>query len=589
MEVDSSPREVVYQGISASPGLAHGPAFIFFQKEVEVPVYGVNEGEFEHEVNRFYEAIEKTRDAIVQLRTRVSETLGEAESRIFDAHLLVLEDRCFIDETIRALKETAYNIDYCFHVISKKYVKVFEEINDEYIKDRAADIRDVAKRLLNNLLGQNQVSFLNFNEQKVIVTQDLTPSNSVEIKKSCILAIVTNKGGRTSHSVIMARSLQIPAVVGLRDITEHLTNDSYVLVDGYEGVVIANPTEETLARYAQVKLQRRDVQRIFESVNHLPAITEDELYFPLMVNIEGFQDIKKAREVGANGIGLFRTEALFLKSNSIPSEEEQFEAYKRIAEGMMPNVVTIRTLDLGGDKKLSELFGGVEELNPLMGLRAIRLCLDHLDVFRDQLRAILRASAFGNIRMMYPMVTSIHEMIQANEILEEMKEDLRGCRIDFDENMQVGSMIETPSAALTIDLLAEHCSFLSIGTNDLIQYLLAVDRVNDRIAHLYQPHHPAVIRMLDMVIRAGHHKGLEVSVCGEMAADPLCAALLLGMGVDSLSLSPGSLPEVKYLIRNMRLDDAQKMARQVGQEAEASKILKILREFYLERVGNIWK
>lgn len=580
---------MVYQGISASPGLAHGPAFIFFQKEVEVPIYVVNPEEFDSEINRFYNAIEKTRDAIVVLRTRVSEILGEAESRIFDAHLLVLEDRCFIEETIRTLRETSYNIDYCFHVIAKKYVKVFEEIDDEYIRDRSTDIRDVAKRVLNHLLGQNQVSFLNFNEQKIIVTEDLTPSNSVEIKKSCILAIVTNKGGRTSHSVIMARSLQIPAVVGLRDITEHLTNDSYILVDGYEGLVIANPTKETLAKYAQVKAQRRDVQRIFESVNHLSAMTKDKLHFPLLVNIEGLQDVKRAHEIGANGIGLFRTEALFLKSNNVPSEEEQFVVYKNIVAGMKPNIVTIRTLDLGGDKRLNSLFGEIEELNPLMGLRAIRLCLDHLDIFRNQLRAILRASAFGNVRIMYPMITSIHEMVQANEILTEIKQDLRGCGIDFNENMPIGSMIETPSAALTIDLLAQHCSFLSIGTNDLVQYLLAVDRVNDRIAHLYQPHHPAVIRMLDMVISAGHLKGLEVSVCGEMAGDPLCAPLLLGMGVDTLSVSPSSLPEVKYLIRNMSLEDAKEMARQVRQEAEASKILKLLREFYLERVGDVWK
>lgn len=587
MAVKRSAPEVVYQGISASPGVAHGPAFIFFQKEVEVPVYGVSEAEFEYEIKRFDEGIEKTREALLRIRTRVSETLGEVEGQIFDAHLLVLEDRALIDGTIRELRETSYNIDYCFHVVSKKYIKAFEEINDEYIRDRAIDIRDVAKRLLNHLLGENQVSLLNFSEQKVIVTEDLTPSDTVEIKKGSILGIVTNKGGRTSHSVIMARSLQIPAVVGLRDITEHLTNDSYVIVDGYEGVVIANPTKATLAKYAQVRRVRGDVQKIFESVNHLSAMTKDELHFPLMVNVESFEDVKRAKEVSANGVGLFRTESLYLRSNSIPSEEEQFEVYKKIVEGMAPNVVTIRTLDLGGDKKLSGLFGAIEEINPLMGLRAIRLCLDHLDVFRDQLRAILRASAYGHVRMMYPMITSTQELVLANRALEEAKEELRVEGIGFDEEIRVGSMIETPSAALTIDLLAEHCSFLSIGTNDLIQYLLAVDRVNDRIAHLYEPHHPAVLRMLAVIIEGAHRKGLEVSVCGEMAGDPLYAGLLLGMGVDALSVTASALPEVKYLIRNMKLEDAKEMAKQVGQEREASKILKILREFYLEVVGDV--
>lgn len=589
MRVKSSAPEVVYQGISASPGLAHGPAFIFFQREVEVPVYGVNREEFESEIKRFEEALQKTKKAIVQLRTKVAKTLGEYEGQIFDAHLLVLEDRALIDETIKELKETSYNIDYCLHIVAKKYVKAFEEIDDEYIRDRATDIRDVSKRLLNNLLGENQVGLLNFNEQKVIITQELTPSDTVGIKKNCILAIVTDKGGRTSHSVIMARSLQIPAVVGLRNITEHLTNDSYVIVDGYEGLVIANPTEETLTRYAQIKRERVDVQRIFESVNHLSSMTKDELHFPLLVNMENCEDLKRAKEVGANGVGLFRTEALYLRSNSIPTEEEQFQAYKRVVEGMAPDVVTIRTLDLGGDKRFNGLFLSMEEINPLMGVRAIRLCLDQIDVFKRQLSAILRASAFGKVKMMYPMITSTQELILANGALEEVKEELREKEIYFDEKMEVGSMIETPSAALTIDLLAKHCSFLSIGTNDLIQYLLAVDRVNHRTSHLYQPHHPAVIRTLDMIIQNGHKQGLEVSVCGEMAGDPLYAALLLGMGVDSLSIIPSLLPEVKYFIRHTRLEDAKEMAKRVVQESETTKILKILREFYMERVGKVWQ
>lgn len=587
MRVKSSAEEIVYQGISASSGLAHGPAFIFFQKEVEVPVYGVSREEFDYEIKRFEEALQKTKEAIIQLRTKVANTLGEYEGQIFDAHLLVLEDRALIDETIKELKETSYNIDYCLHVVSKKYVKAFEAIDDEYIRDRATDIKDVSKRLLNNLLGENQVGLLNFNEQKVIITQELTPSDTVGIKKSCILAIVTDKGGTTSHSVIMARSLQIPAVVGLRNITEHLTNDSYVIVDGYEGLVIANPTEKTLAKYAQIKRERGIVQKIFESVNHLSAMTQDEMHFPLLVNMENCDDLKSAKEVGANGVGLFRTEGLFLKNNCIPSEEEQFEVYKKVVEGMSPNVVTIRTLDLGGDKKLNGSFLSMEEVNPLMGVRAIRLCLDQMDVFKNQLRAILRASAFGNVKMMYPMITSTQELILANAAMQEIKDEFRDKNIAFNEKIEVGSMIETPSAALTIDLLAEHCSFLSIGTNDLIQYLLAVDRVNHRISHLYQPHHPAVIRILDMIIQSGHKHRLSVSVCGEMAGDPLYAALLLGMGVDSLSIIPSMLPEVKYFIRHIKLEDAKEMAKRVVQETEASKTLKILREFYLDRVGKV--
>ncbi|PWU07440.1 MAG: phosphoenolpyruvate--protein phosphotransferase [Verrucomicrobia bacterium] len=589
MKVKSSVPEVIYHGVSASPGLAHGPAFIFFQKEMEVPVYGVSREEFEKEVKRFEEALQRTKEAIVNLKTKVANTLGEYEERIFDAHLLVLEDKALIDGTIKELSETGYNIDYCFHSVSKRYIKGFEEIDDEYIRDRALDIRDVSKRVLRDLLGENQVGLLNFNEQKVVITEELTPSDTVGIKKDCILAIVTEKGGSTSHSVIMARALQIPAVVGLRNITDHLTNDSYVIVDGYDGLVIANPTEETLARYVEIKRERRDVQKIFESVNHLSAMTKDELHFPLMVNMENIEDIRRAREVGAHGVGLFRTEALYLKRNSIPTEDEQFESYKRIVEGMAPHSVTIRTLDLGGDKKFNGLLLSGEEVNPLMGVRAIRLCLDQIEEFKKQLRAIMRASAFGKVRILYPMITNTQELVLANETLEEVKEELRKRGIQFDQNVEVGSMIETPSAALTIDLLAPHCGFLSIGTNDLIQYLLAVDRVNHRISHLYQPHHPAVIRILEMIIRAGHGKGMEISVCGEMAGDPVYAALLLGMGVDSLSIIPSLLPEVKYFIRHMKLEDAKTMAKQVIQETEASRILKILREFYFERVGEVWK
>lgn len=574
-----------FQGVSASQGLAYGPAFVFFQREFEVPVYRVDPKDFEDEIKRLDAAIAKTRDEILRVRHKVSETLGEQEAQIFDAHLFVLEDKALIDGTIRELNENSHNIDYCFHLISKKYIDAFDKIDDEYIKERAIDLRDVAKRLLGNLLNQNELNILKFNEKKILVTDDLSPSDAAEIDKECILGIVTNKGGRTSHSVIMARSLQVPAVVGLRDITNHLTNDSYVIIDGYEGTVIVDPTPETLQRYEEIKFERGNVQKIFESVNHLPSKSKDKVRLPLMANIEGLQDVIKAQAVGAEGVGLFRTEALFLRSQNIPTEEEQFEVYKAVVEAMSYQPVTIRTLDLGGDKKLSSHLLPVNEVNPFMGVRAIRLCLDHLDMFKDQLRAILRASAFGNIRMMYPMISGVDELIQANNILDEVRQDLRANKIAFDEEMKVGSMIETPSAALTIDLLADHCSFFSIGTNDLIQYVLAVDRGNERIAHLYQPNHPAVLRIIQKIIDAAHARGVEVGVCGEMAGDPFYAGLLLGMGVDSLSMTPGGIPEIKYLVRNMRVGDAKELANKVVKEADASKILRDLRDFYLDQVG----
>lgn len=579
--------ELFFQGISASQGLAHGPAFVFFQRELEVSAYIVDPREFDTEISRLNKAISKTQEEIIQVKARVRNTLGEQEAQIFDAHLLVLEDKALIDGTIRELKDSSYNIDYCFHVVSKKYIAAFEDIGDAYIQERGADIRDVSKRLLRNLLGLNELNVWKFSEKRVIVTDDLSPSDVAEIEKGCVLGLITNKGGRTSHSVIMARSLQVPAVVGLHDITSYLTNDSYLIVDGYEGTVIIDPTVETLQKYERIKLERGNVQKIFESVNHLPSTSKDNIYFPLMVNIEGIQDIENAVSVGADGVGLFRTEALYLRSEDIPTEEEQFLVYKKVVEAMAPKPVTIRTLDLGGDKKLNRKFLATEELNPFMGVRAIRLCLNHIDIFKDQLRAILRASAFGNVRMMYPMISSVQELIQANAILEDAKVELRNKGTAFDENMKIGSMIETPSAALTIDLLAEHCGFFSIGTNDLIQYLLAVDRVNGRIAHLYQPNHPAVIRILKMTIDSAHERGLEVGVCGEMAGDPLYTGLLLGMGVDFLSLAPSGIPEIKYLVRNMRIARAKELVEKIARETEAFKTLAILREFYFTQVGDV--
>lgn len=580
-------QELLFQGVAASQGLAYGPAFVFFQREVDVSVYRVEEHELDGEIGRFNDAILKTREEILRIRTRVSQTLSEQEAQIFDAHLLVLEDKVLIDSTVRELKESYYNIDYCFHIISKKYIEAFEAINDEYIQERGADIRDVAKRLLGNLLGQNELKVWKFNEKRVIVTDDLSPSDVAEIDKDCILGLVTNKGGKTSHSVIMARSLQVPAVVGLQDITNYLTNDSYIIVDGYDGIVVVDPSQDTLDKYAQIKSERGNIQKIFESVNHLPAKTKDNVRLPLMVNIEGFQDLQRAEAVGADGVGLFRTEALYLRSENIPTEEEQFDVYKAVVQAMSPKPVTIRTLDLGGDKRLNGRFLPIQEVNPFMGVRAIRLCLNHLDVFRDQLRAILRASAFGNVRMMYPMISGVQELIHANRVLEDAKQELRRKKIDFNEDMQVGSMIETPSAALTIDLLAEHCSFFSVGTNDLIQYVLAVDRVNERIAHLYQPNHPAVLRILRMIVDAAHARGIEVGVCGEMAGDPLYAPMLIGMGVDSLSITPSGLPEIKYLVRNMNIAHAQELANKLAIETDTVEILKTLRDFYLDQVGSI--
>lgn len=583
----SQRQERVYHGVAASPGLVQGPAFVFFQKELEIPIYGVVPEKHAREVERFQLALKATKGQIHDLRNKVLKRLGEKEAQIFDAHLLVLEDNALIEETVQEHKKTSYNIEHCFQGVIKRYIEAFENIDDEYIRERALDIRDVTKRVLANLLGKNEYNFLRFDEPKVIVAKDLAPSDTADLSKDVILAVLIDSGSRTSHTVIMARSLQIPAVVGLHDITDLVSNDDFLVVDGYEGTVTVNPTEETLRKYCQTRRERTSIQKIFDDSVPLPTKTKDGHRLSLCVNIEGVKDLRRLHTVGSDGVGLFRTEMLFLAKQRSPAEEEQFQAFKDVVSGMEPLPVTIRTLDLGGDKKISSYFLSEKEANPFMGFRAIRFCLEYEDLFKEQLRAILRASAHGKVRLMYPMVTSVEEVAKANQLLEESKEDLRKRGVPFDDEMPVGCMIETPAAAMSIESLSQYCSFFSIGTNDLIQYVLAVDRVNDRVAHLYQPNHPAVIKFLGNIVKQAHDCERSVGVCGEMAGDPLYAPLLIGLGVDSLSVSPSMLPEIKYLMRTLRLDDAKEMASKILKEQSAHAILTHLREFYSKQVGDV--
>lgn len=580
-------KEIVLQGIAASPGVAHGQAFVFLQKELEIPIYKVEEYAQGGEIQRFEDAIMRTRTQISDVRHEVADKLGEAEAQIFDAHLLVLEDRALIEETIQEHYKSEYNIEYCFHSVSKRYLEAFKHIDDEYIKERVTDIRDVTKRLLNNLLGHCSSTIGQLTRERILVSEDLSPSDTAALDRKKVLGILMDSGSRTSHAVIMARTLQVPSVVGLHDISKQVENEDTLLIDGYDGVVIINPTEETLYRYGQLKLKHESIQKIFESVIGLPAQTQDGKHIDLLANIEGIDDLDSVKKSGAEGVGLFRTEALFLRKDHFPTEEEQFEVYKQIVQSLYPMPVTIRTLDLGGDKKISGVFFSEEEDNPFMGFRAIRFCLDHIDIFKAQLRAILRSSAFGKVKLMYPMISSLTELCAANKILDECKAELKKKKIAFDPDVAIGTMVETPSAAYTTDLLASECNFFSIGTNDLIQYMLAVDRVNDRIAHMYEPNHPAILRTLKHIIDTAHAHNIKVSICGEMAGDPLYVPLLIGLGVDDLSTIPACLPEIKYLIRNMTLKEVQSLAAKALRQTQPKAIFNLLQKFYLEHVGNV--
>ena len=584
MDLRQKPETIV-QGISASNGIAYGEVFLYLQTDLEVPAYQVDATKRMEEIARFDQGLVTTRQQITKIKNEVEQNLGPDEARIFDAHLMVLEDQALIGETIREFETTGANIETCFNNVSQRYVKAFDEINDEYLRERAGDIRDVAQRVLRNLLGQAAQHLGELAEKRVVVANDITPSDAAGLNRSAAIGIVTDTGSKTSHAVIVARSLRIPAVVGARDLTTRVSNGDRVLVDGYEGVVIVNPTEQTLFRYGRIQTEKKTFESRLQAASRLPSETLDGVHVVLLANLEKVEENGSARDSQAEGVGLFRTEYLYLNSSRLPGEDEQFAVYRAVVAAFAPKPVVIRTLDLGGDKPLEGIPGLFRhETNPFLGFRAIRLCLEHPELFKEQLRAILRASAFGRVRLMYPMISGVDELTRANALLAEAKNELRKRKVDFDDKMEVGSMIEIPSAAATADLLARHCQFFSIGTNDLIQYLLAIDRGNDRIAHLYEPTHPAVLRTIKSVVDDAHRRRLPVAVCGEMAGDPIFAPLLLGLGVDELSMSPSLLPAVKYLIRAMKMSDAKKLAADALTKSDPKEIYAMAQAFYTTRV-----
>ena len=587
MATDSNPKEeIVVQGISASQGIAYGQIFVYLQSEVEIPSYQVDPDKRIDEIARFDKALLVTRQQISKIQAEVEKNLGTNEALIFDAHLLVLEDQALISETIREFETTGRNIETCFDNVSKKYIAAFSEIDDEYLRERAGDIRDVAQRVLQNLLGQAETSISRLVERRIVVANDLSPSDSAGIDRGSGLAIVTDSGSRTSHAVIVARSMQVPAVVGVRDLTRRVNTGDWALVDGYEGLVILNPSEQTLFRYGKIQSQKKSFEGRLLAANRQKAVTLDGAAVTLMANIEKVDEVELVKQFFAEGVGLFRTEYLFLNASRIPNEQEQFLAYKAVVEGVAPYPVIIRTLDLGGDKPMMsdpDLFP--KENNPFMGYRAIRFCLDNQQLFKDQLRAVLLASHLGKVKLMYPMISGAEEMARANQMLAECKQELRARGQPFDDALEVGAMIEIPSAAATIDLLEKQSDFFSVGTNDLIQYMLAIDRGNDRIAHLYEPAHPAVLRTLKRIVEDAHRLDVPVSVCGEMAGDPIYAPLLLGLGVDSLSMAPPSIPAVKFLVRAMTMADARSLAAEALTMTSAKEIYATCQKFAQKRVA----
>ncbi|MBI5426208.1 MAG: phosphoenolpyruvate--protein phosphotransferase [Opitutae bacterium] len=579
--------ETVIRGIAASRGIAYGQVFLYLQSELEVPRYQVEPAKRVQEIARFEQALVTTRQQIAAIQQQVRKNLSEEEALIFDAHQMVLEDQALIGETIRDFETTGLNIETCFNAVAQRYIQAFAEIDDEYLRERAADIKDVARRVLHVLLGQSAMNLSELVEKRIIVAHDISPSEAAGIDRSAALGIVTDSGSRTSHAVIVARSMKIPAVVAVRDLTKSAKDGDWIIIDGYDGVAILHPTQATLFRYGKIQKEKSSFETRLLAANELPAETLDGVRVTLRANIEKADEVALVRQYRGEGVGLYRTEYLYLSSHHLPNEEHQYANYRAIVEGLAPAPVTIRTLDIGGDKPLPgnpELIG--PEANPFLGFRAIRMCLENPELFKEQLRAILRASAHGKVEIMYPMIGCAEELEKANALLAEAKAELKERGQAFDEKVRVGTMIEIPSAALAADTLAPHCQFFSIGTNDLIQYLLAIDRGNNRIAHLYDPTHPAVLRVLKQVIDAAHQYHLKVSVCGEMAGDPIYAPLLVGLGVDELSMTPPLLPAVKYLVRAMKFSEAQKLAADCLAQTDSKKTAAIVDAFYEKHVGT---
>ena len=551
-----------FTGIPVSAGVAVGTAFPLTAGALKVERREIEAAEIGAEQARLDRALAVTREEFVTLRDEVSKNDASIRADILNAYLLILDDEMLSRKARELIAAERVSAEFAFKTALDGMLEVFEKMEDPYFRERAVDLGDIGNRVVLNLTGGSYRYFDGLTESAVIVAHDLPPSVTAALPRGRVAALVAEVGSRTSHTAIMAQSMEIPAVLGVPGIVGYIRGGDRVIVDGLAGRVYINPTRSIEETYGRLGREIDEEKGRRAKLAELPATTRDGYRIELSANIELVDEIEAVRRHGCDGVGLFRTEFLFLDRTDLPSEEEQYVAYRRVAAGVFPDSAIVRTIDIGGDKFLS-LPEVARELNPYLGLRAIRFCLQRQDIFRTQLRAMLRASVHGKIKIMFPMISDIEELRAAQDILESVRQQLRMEGKPFDENVEVGIMVEVPSAALSADVLAQECDFFSIGTNDLIQYTLAADRGNAKIAYLYEPFHPAVLKLIRETITAAHRNGIWVGVCGEMAADPQAATLLIGFSCDELSASPVSVPVVKRAIRAIRYGDARRIAEAV--------------------------
>jgi phosphotransferase system enzyme I (PtsI) len=570
-------------GILASPGIVFGKALLFKEKKIKINIKKISKKNIDLEIKKFYKSRTKSKNQIQDIKNEAEKRFGKEKSSIFEGHILLLEDEELENEIINLIKNEMITSDHAVEKIIQEQISSLEKIKDEYLKNRIIDIRDIGDRLLKNILEIPIIDLNNIQEEVILITKDLTPSQTAQMNFKKIIGFATDLGGKTSHTSIMARSLEIPAIVGIGNITKKIKNNDLIILNSIHNKIIINPSKEEIKKFKKIKKKYLNKQKKLISLKNVQAITKDGKRIKIGSNIGNYNDTIGSKKYGAECIGLYRTEFLFMGRNNLPTEEEQFQAYKKVAKKMNGKSIIIRTMDIGGDKNLSYMNFPKEE-NPFLGWRAIRVSIKNIKILHDQIKAIFRASAFGKFKIMFPMIISMEEIYFLKKEIKKIKIELKKKRIKFDKKIELGVMIETPSSAIISKHLAKEVDFFSIGTNDLTQYTLAVDRGNEIISNLYQPISPSVLFLINKVIKEAHKKGKWTGICGELASNEKAIPLLIGMGIDELSMSSISIPIIKNIIRKINFSQAKKLAKEILKQSTIKEIKKKLNEFNKEYI-----